>query len=105
MIHDIAVEQYLLLDSFGLSQHKFLGYHAVEQCGTLAILQWSLRLLKNLSCCASQTGGSKGYAFIEFALKEVANIACQTMNGYIMFGRTLKCRTLTRKDIDRSETR
>lgn len=39
---------------------------------------------------------SKGYAFIEFALREVAEVAAQTMDKYRMFGRTLVCR-LTEK--------
>lgn len=39
---------------------------------------------------------SKGYAFVEFALREVAEVAAQTMDKYRMFGRTLVCR-LTEK--------
>lgn len=35
---------------------------------------------------------TKGYAFVEFALREVAEIAAQAMDKYRMFGRTLVCR-------------
>lgn len=44
-----------------------------------------LRLSRNRS-----TGASKHYAFIEFASAEVAKIAAETMNGYLMFGHILK---------------
>lgn len=39
-----------------------------------------------------QTGGVKGYAFVEFAISEVAKIAADTMNNYLMFGKLLKCK-------------
>eukprot|EP01102_Stenamoeba_stenopodia_P003109 TRINITY_DN13035_c0_g1_i1.p1 TRINITY_DN13035_c0_g1~~TRINITY_DN13035_c0_g1_i1.p1 ORF type:complete len:284 (+),score=92.34 TRINITY_DN13035_c0_g1_i1:97-852(+) len=45
-----------------------------------------LRIARN-----ARTGQSKGYAFIEFECDEVAQIAAETMNNYIMFGRVLKC--------------
>ena len=38
-----------------------------------------------------KTARSRGYAFLEFADKQVAEIAAQTMHGYIMFGRQLDC--------------
>ena len=34
-----------------------------------------------------QTARSRGYGFIEFDDKAVAEIAAKTMNGYIIFGR------------------
>lgn len=34
---------------------------------------------------SQRTGRSKGFAYIEFRVKEVAEIAAQTMNNYIMF--------------------
>lgn len=37
-----------------------------------------------------QSGRSKGYAFIEFQHPEVAKIAAETMNNYLMFNRLLK---------------
>lgn len=37
-----------------------------------------------------QSGRSKGYAFIEFLHPEVAKIAAETMNNYLMFNRLLK---------------
>ena len=39
----------------------------------------------------SQSGRSKGYAFIEFECDEVAKIAAETMNNYLMFNKLLKC--------------
>ncbi|KAI1280867.1 MKI67 FHA domain-interacting nucleolar phosphoprotein [Halotydeus destructor] len=39
-----------------------------------------------------KTGNIKGYAYIEFASSEVAKIAAETMNNYLMFERILRCR-------------
>ena len=41
--------------------------------------------------CLLQTGRCKGFAFVEFACDEVAKIAAQTMNNYLMFNKLLKC--------------
>lgn len=38
-----------------------------------------------------KTGGSKGYAFIEFRQESVAKIVAQTMNKYILGNKTLVC--------------
>lgn len=38
----------------------------------------------------SQTGRIKGYAFIEFEHPEVAKIAAETMDNYLMYDRLLK---------------
>ena len=40
---------------------------------------------------SKKTGRSKGYAFIEFQSKQVAEIAVQTMTGYLMFGKIVEC--------------
>jgi nucleolar protein 15 len=40
---------------------------------------------------SKKTGRTKGYAFIEFSDKEVAQIAVQTMNGYMMFHKQIEC--------------
>lgn len=45
-----------------------------------------LRLSRN-----RKTGKSRHYAFIEFESPEVAKIVAETMNRYMMFGRTLVC--------------
>ncbi|KAJ3666709.1 hypothetical protein Zmor_002142 [Zophobas morio] len=42
--------------------------------------------ITNLKVCRSRsTGNSKGYGYVEFAHPEVAKIAAETMNNYIMF--------------------
>ena len=43
---------------------------------------------------SSKTARSKGYAFVEFAVKEVANIAAQAINGYLMYGKQLICKVV-----------
>ncbi|KEP62699.1 UNVERIFIED_CONTAM: RNA recognition motif-containing protein [Hammondia hammondi] len=40
---------------------------------------------------SKRTGNSKGFAFVEFELPEVADIVAEAMNNYMMFGRTLVC--------------
>ncbi|XP_001600029.1 MKI67 FHA domain-interacting nucleolar phosphoprotein-like [Nasonia vitripennis] len=39
---------------------------------------------------SKKTGKSRGYGYIEFQLPEVAKIAAETMNNYLMCGRLLK---------------
>ncbi|KAL8429168.1 hypothetical protein Efla_006304 [Eimeria flavescens] len=39
-----------------------------------------------------KTAQSKGYAFVEFALRDVAAVAAEAMDKYRLFGRTLVCR-------------
>lgn len=46
----------------------------------------NLRLSRN-----KKTGKSKHYGFIEFGSFEVAKIAAETMNNYLLFGHLLKC--------------
>lgn len=50
-------------------------------------------LLFSLFCI--KTGGSKGYAFIEFEDRDVASIVAETMNNYLMFDKLLKCKDIT----------
>jgi hypothetical protein len=40
---------------------------------------------------SSKTGNPKGYAYIQFKDPIVAKIVCDTMDGYVMFSRVLKC--------------
>jgi len=40
---------------------------------------------------SKRTGRSKGYAFVEFRHEEVAKIAADTMNNYLMYRQLLKC--------------
>lgn len=53
----------------------------LEQFGTIS----NLRISRN-----KKTGASKHFGFIEFASKEVAQIVCETMNNYLLFGHLLK---------------
>ncbi|KAM6443953.1 MKI67 FHA domain-interacting nucleolar phosphoprotein isoform 2-T2 [Liasis olivaceus] len=40
---------------------------------------------------SKKTGGSKGYAFVEFEYDEIAKIAADTMNNYLLREKLLKC--------------
>ena len=39
-----------------------------------------------------QTGNSKGFGYVQFLEEEVAKIAAETMNNYLMFEKILKCK-------------
>ncbi|XP_065607386.1 MKI67 FHA domain-interacting nucleolar phosphoprotein [Cyrtonyx montezumae] len=56
--------------------------HYFEQFGTVRRLRLSR---------SKKTGGSKGYAFIEFESDDVAKIVADTMNNYLFSERLLKC--------------
>ena len=43
---------------------------------------------------SKKTGRSRGYAFIEFKEKKVAEIATKTMNNYIIFGKQIDCHVI-----------
>ncbi|XP_017294832.1 MKI67 FHA domain-interacting nucleolar phosphoprotein [Kryptolebias marmoratus] len=43
---------------------------------------------------SKKTGGSKGYAFIQFECDEVAKIVAETMNNYLMGERLIKCQLM-----------
>jgi len=43
---------------------------------------------------SKKTGGSKGYAFIEFDCDEVAKIVAETMNNYLMGERIIQCHVM-----------
>lgn len=43
---------------------------------------------------SKKTGGSRGYAYIEFEDEDVARIAAETMNGYLMFRSLIKSRVM-----------
>ena len=56
--------------------------------GVVCILEPSTSLY---NFCLIQTGKCKGFGFVEFECDEVAKIAAQTMNNYLMFNKLLKC--------------
>merc|ERR1719487_1720038 len=55
-----------------------------------------IRLSRNRS-----SGKSRGYAFIEFESPEVAEVVAKTMNGYMMFKRTLQARVIPNDKLHR----
>jgi len=49
--------------------------------------------VKNVALArSSKTTRSKGYAFVEFDIKEVAEIAAKAIHGYMMYGKELICK-------------
>ena len=55
--------------------------------------------IQNMKLSRSKSGRSKGYAFVEFESLETAQIVGETMNGYMMFGRTLRAHVLEARAI------
>jgi nucleolar protein 15 len=51
---------------------------------------------------SKRTGKSKGYAFLQLQHTEVAAIAAEAMNGYMMFGHTLRCHPIAPADVNAS---
>lgn len=49
---------------------------------------------------SKKTGGSRGYAYVEFEDEDVARIASETMNGYLMFRSLIKSRVMDREKMD-----
>ena len=47
---------------------------------------------------SKRTARSKGFGFVEFVDREVAEIAVKSMNGYMMFGTRLECRLLEKSE-------
>ncbi|KAK2906387.1 MKI67 FHA domain-interacting nucleolar phosphoprotein [Channa argus] len=48
---------------------------------------------------SKKTGGSKGYAFVEFECDEVAKIVAETMNNYLMGERLIKCHVMAPENV------
>lgn len=46
-------------------------------------------------CRSSVSGNSKGYGYIEFQHPDVAKIAADTMNNYVMFKKRIVSKYLT----------
>lgn len=44
----------------------------------------------------------KGYGFIEFENDEVAKIAAETMNDYLMFNKLLKCHVIPKEKLNKA---
>jgi nucleolar protein 15 len=68
---------------FGFYEEEMKAFF--NQFGTVTRLRMSR---------SKKTGRSRGYAFIEFKDKEVADIVAETMNNYLMFNRLLKCQVI-----------
>ncbi|XP_030194778.1 MKI67 FHA domain-interacting nucleolar phosphoprotein [Gadus morhua] len=51
---------------------------------------------------SKKTGGSKGYAFIEYECDEVAKIVAETMNNYLMRERLIKCQLIAPEKVHMS---
>ncbi|XP_078795844.1 MKI67 FHA domain-interacting nucleolar phosphoprotein isoform X2 [Oryzias latipes] len=48
---------------------------------------------------SKKTGGSKGFAFVEFECEEVAKIVAETMNNYLMGEKLIKCHIVPSENV------
>jgi len=49
---------------------------------------------------SKKTGRTRGYAFLEFAKKDVAEIAVNTMDGYMLFHKKIECHLMDQAHMD-----
>lgn len=75
----------------GFYEKEVRGYF--EQFGTVK----RVRLARS-----KKTGGHKGYGFIQFSSDEVARIASEAMDGYLMFDKILQCKLVAEADLHRN---
>jgi len=68
---------------YGFFENQLKGFFS--QFGVIT----RLRVSRN-----KKTGNSKHYCFIEFLDPMIATIVADTMDGYILFGRSLKCKVI-----------
>jgi nucleolar protein 15 len=74
---------------YGFFERELFSYFS--QFGTVT----RLKLIRS-----KKTGGSRGYAYIEFEDEDVARIAAETMNGYLMFRSLIKSRLMDMSKIN-----
>jgi len=72
----------------GFYENEMKGYFT--QFGTVK----KIRLARS-----KKTGGYKGYGYIQFANEDVAKIAADAMNNYLMFDKLLRCQFIADKDL------
>jgi nucleolar protein 15 len=48
---------------------------------------------------SKKTGGHKGYGYVQFASEDVAKIASEAMDNYLMFDKMLKCKVVKEEDL------
>jgi nucleolar protein 15 len=60
------------------------------------------RIVKIRLARSIKSGNHKGYGFIEFENIEVAKIAADTMNNYLMFNKILKCHIIPREKLNKN---
>ena len=53
---------------------------------------------------STKSGRSKGFGFVHFACDEVAKIAAETMNNYLMFNKLLKCHVVPQEKLHSTAT-
>lgn len=72
---------------FGFFEKELLNYFL--QFGTVQ----RVRVARN-----KKTGNHKGWAFVLFTNYEVAQLAAEAMDGYLMFEKRLECKVIKNKD-------
>ncbi|KAM7314185.1 MKI67 FHA domain-interacting nucleolar phosphoprotein-like [Ixodes scapularis] len=83
------VEQYLITNN--IEEEKQWAVHPLRSEHILAAAKWH-----GVRHATLKTGRSRGYAFVEFLSEDVAKIAAETMDGYLLFNKILKCSVLPR---------
>ncbi|PRT53439.1 hypothetical protein B9G98_01059 [Wickerhamiella sorbophila] len=80
----------------GRLPHGFYEKQMREYFGQFGAIS-KLRMSRN-----KRTGASKHYAFMEFEHPEIANIVCETMDNYLLFGHLLKVKRVAPENVHKS---
>lgn len=72
------------------------GFHEVQM---EAFFKQFGRVLTVRLSRSKRTGNSKGYAYVRFEFDEVAKVAAETMNNYLMYKKLLKCKYIAPEDV------
>uniref|UniRef100_A0A1I7XQS0 SOAR domain-containing protein n=1 Tax=Heterorhabditis bacteriophora TaxID=37862 RepID=A0A1I7XQS0_HETBA len=88
-----------LFSSFGIISCNLVEYCVQEFHEARRLLFNISYILYSFKPVFFQTGNHKGRAYVAFANKDVAEIAAETMDGYLMFKKILKCHVMKPEDI------
>uniref|UniRef100_A0A1I7Y461 RRM domain-containing protein n=1 Tax=Steinernema glaseri TaxID=37863 RepID=A0A1I7Y461_9BILA len=72
------------------------GFYGKEQLGYFS--QFG-KVKRVRMVCNKRSARPSGISFVEFDDRGVAEIVCETMNGYLMFEKVIKAKQLRRKDL------
>ncbi|VDN03287.1 unnamed protein product [Thelazia callipaeda] len=90
---------------FGFFEKELLSYFSqfgkVDRVRVARNKKASFLILISTFCFTGFTGNHKGWAFVLFKDCEVAQLAAEAMNGYLMYEKRLECKVIKNKNFPR----